>query len=225
MGQGASQPELPPVCDKISRRQFQNKLLDIYAAFMLRNHYMKFIKTADLDNNGRPPKIMNPRDAKNFDSDSIGRIKRRAARRVTEAQDKAKSANLKQLEAQLANLEVKEKDLDGEEKIQALQMIQVVKENIETEREALDQAADDTSPEYGEQVDFKLYLWFMQFDEKYNNAEGDSARFQLLHEAVEKTGEVLHFYVQQLNDICENADQTVYTSNLGFPLQGYGMLE
>lgn len=76
---GGSQSEvvvIPKICE-VKRSNFQNKLLDMNAAYSLMQYYYSIIKNADLNNNGRPPKMIS--DVQNFNEDAVKRIRKRTA--------------------------------------------------------------------------------------------------------------------------------------------------
>ena len=175
MGQGASTAKLPEVCERVSREQFQNKLMDIYAAYSLLGYYSNMIKKADLDDNGRPPKMLDADLPLNLEGNAINRIKKRAAKRL-----------VKTKKQRVITVPTKKDD--------TADVVQVM--------DVDDPNADET--------DFKIYLWFNMFGEKYNNAEGDSARFQLLWDAIGQAEILMHYYINTLNEICENNDDDFY---------------
>jgi hypothetical protein len=72
---GGGEPKLPPVCS-IKREVFQNRLLDVYAAYNLMKYYQDLMQHANINENGRPPKTL--QSVKNFDDDTTQRIRKRA---------------------------------------------------------------------------------------------------------------------------------------------------
>jgi hypothetical protein len=162
MGAGASKPKeipkLPEVCEKISRKVFQEMLLDIYASYSLLSYYSSIIKSSDLNQNGRPPKQLADDEVKTFDQETRRRIKSRSVQ----------TAKIKDNQGNTYDIE---RDTDKE---------------------------------------FDALIYFNIFGEKYNNAEGDLARYVLLHEAIDKCSDMMNYYVGTLNDICENDNDNIY---------------
>ena len=159
MGAGASKPKLPEVCEKISRKVFQEMLMDIYASYSLLTYYSSIIKNSDLNANGRPPKQLGDDQVKTFDVETRRRIKSRS-------------------------IEPTKVDAKGIP----------IADNIDRDSKK----------------EFDALIYFNLFGEKYNNAEGDLARFQLLHEAIGVCSEMLDYYVSTLNEICQNDNDKIY---------------
>lgn len=81
---GAGEPVLPPICT-IKRESFQNRLLDVYAAYNLMKYYQGIIETADATAKGKPePKLD---QAMNFDKDTMTRMRKRLVRTGVEGPD------------------------------------------------------------------------------------------------------------------------------------------
>jgi hypothetical protein len=159
MGAGASKPKLPEVCEKISRKVFQEMLMDIYASYSLLMYYSAIVKESDLNGTGRPPKQLSNDQVKTFDAETRRRIKSRSVETV----------------------KVDEKGIP-------------IADTIDRDSKK----------------EFDALIYFNLFGEKYNNAEGDLARFQLLHQAIGVCSEMLDYYVGTLNEICQNENEKFY---------------